>query len=193
MDLICIHGIPKVISDGEQYAPERTMIPLSIEAEEIDLNFYNECEENQRKGKPYEYIQPFASRASQTARRLATVLSFFEGHTMISGEVMKSSCEVMRHSLKEWLKYSDVETAQESNTQRMIDWLTKKCLSNNTTELFYSVMQSNCPRPMRKNKTILETVLNELVDTNHIQILTISNKRVIQISPFYLELAKKRG
>lgn len=192
-ELLDRHGIPKVISDGEQYAPERTVIPLSIEAEEIDLNFYNECEENQRKGKPYEYIQPFASRASQTARRLATVLSFFEGHTMISGEVMKSSCEVMRHSLKEWLKYSDVETAQESNTQRMIDWLTKKCLSNNTTELFYSVMQSNCPRPMRKNKTILETVLNELVDTNHIQILTISNKRVIQISPFYLELAKKRG
>lgn len=43
---------------------------MNEQAREIDLAFYNTFEELQGKGQRYEYLQAFASRASQLARRL---------------------------------------------------------------------------------------------------------------------------
>ena len=64
---------------GQELHNGRYVIPMNDEAKEIDASFYNMFEELQGKGKRYEYLQAFASRASQLARRLATVFAYFEG------------------------------------------------------------------------------------------------------------------
>lgn len=68
---------------AEQLAEERYVIPMNKEAQCLDRDFYNEVERLQAKGQRYEYLQAFASRASQLARRVATVFAFFEGLTEI--------------------------------------------------------------------------------------------------------------
>lgn len=171
----------------------RPIIPMSAEASAIDLEFYNECERLQAKGKRYEYIQPFASRAPQLARRLATVLAYFEVQSIITGEIMQSACEVLRHSLSEWLRYAEVETIAESNAQKLLNWIISRCVADKSNTLLYSMVQSSCPRPTRNNKQLLEPTLTELEDTNHIRITTLGDKRYIEISPFYKEKVQKGG
>ena len=54
---------------GQELHNGRYVIPMNDEAREIDASFYNMFEELQGKGKRYEYLQAFASRASQLARK----------------------------------------------------------------------------------------------------------------------------
>ena len=67
----------------------RYVLPMNDEAREIDQEFYNMFEVLQGKGKRYEYLQAFASRASQLARRLATVFAYFEGLQWIDAKTLK--------------------------------------------------------------------------------------------------------
>lgn len=173
--------------------PTRPIIPMNDEAEAIDLYFYNECERLQAKGKQYEYFQPFASRAPQLARRLATVMAYFDKKGVITGDTMQSACEVLRHSLREWSRYAEVETLAESNAQKLASWIAKRCIAENTNTLLYSMVQSSCPRPTRNNRQLLEPTLTELEDTNYIRITTLGDKRYIELSPFYKEKVQKGG
>lgn len=98
----------------------RYVIPMNEDARQIDLAFYNMFEELQGKGKRYEYLQAFASRASQLARRLATVFAYFEGLQWIDAKTLTGACEVVKHSLNEWAMYADIEVKTESDAERLI-------------------------------------------------------------------------
>jgi hypothetical protein len=154
---------------------------------QINRDFYNECEREQGKGRKYEHIQPFASRASQLARRLATVFAFFQGEQEISTKTMQGACDIIRHSLSEWLRYADIEPARESDAERLLNWLVRKCTDQSTTQVAYSIMQTSCPRPMQKNKQLLEMTTQQLEDTNHIRIELIIKKRLVALNPILLK------
>ena len=94
---------------------QRYVIPLDEEAKKVDLAFYNEIESLQAKGKCYEYLQAFASRASQLARRLATVFTYFQGEAFINKQILLAACDVIRFSLNEWLRYTEIELDKESD------------------------------------------------------------------------------
>ena len=98
----------------------RYVLPMNDEAREIDQEFYNMFEVLQGKGKRYEYLQAFASRASQLARRLATIFAYFEGLQWIDAKTLKGACEVVKHSLNEWAMYADIEVKTESDAERLI-------------------------------------------------------------------------
>ena len=98
----------------------RYVLPMNDEAREIDQEFYNMFEVLQGKGKRYEYLQAFASRASQLARRLATVFAYFEGLQWIDAKTLRGACEVVKHSLNEWAMYADIEVKTESDAERLI-------------------------------------------------------------------------
>lgn len=169
-----------VESDG------RRVIQLSVEASKINRDFYNECEKEQGKGGKYEHIQPFASRASQLARRLATVFAFFQGEHEITDQTMQGACEIIKHSLGEWLRYADIESKKESDAQKLLNWLIKKCIDQSTDKIQYSTMQTSCPRPMSKNKQLLEITAQQLEDTNHMRIDAIIKKRLVALNPILL-------
>lgn len=177
---------------GEHKGNDRRVIQLSHEASRINLAFYNYCEIEQAKGGKYQHIQPFASRASQLARRLATVFSFFQGESEISAQTMQGACDIIRHSLGEWLRYAEIESKKESDAQRLLNWLVKKCIDQCTDKIQYSTMQTSCPRPMSKNKQLLEATAQQLEDMNHIRIDTILKKRLVELNPILLGKVPKR-
>lgn len=166
----------------------RYVLPMNEEAKEIDAAFYNMFEELQGKGKRYEYLQAFASRASQLARRLATVFAYFEGLQWIDAKTLKGACEVVKHSLNEWAMYADIEVKTETEAERLIKWIAKKCNEQKTDRIAYSNVQTSCPRPMQKNKNLLEMVVEQLIDSSHIKIESIGRTRYVVIHPCLVEL-----
>lgn len=171
---------------GQELYNGRYVIPMNDEAREIDASFYNMFEELQGKGKRYEYLQAFASRASQLARRLATVFAYFEGLQWIDAKTLTGACEVVKHSLNEWALYADIEVKTESDAERLIKWLVRKCEGQKTDRILYSNVQTSCPRPMSKNTKVLEVVMQQLEDSNYIKIESISKKRFVLINPILL-------
>ena len=165
----------------------RYVLPMNDEAREIDQEFYNMFEALQGKGKRYEYLQAFASRASQLARRLATVFAYFEGLQWIDAKTLKGACEVVKHSLNEWAMYADIEVKTETEAERLIKWIAKKCNEQKTDRIAYSNVQTSCPRPMQKNKNLLEMVVEQLIDSNHIKIESIGRTRYVVIHPCLVE------
>jgi hypothetical protein len=173
---------PHVKSEDELHNG-RYVLPMNEEAKEVDAAFYNMFEELQGKGKRYEYLQAFASRASQLARRLATVFAYFEGLQWIDAKTLKGACEVVKHSLNEWAMYADIEVKTETEAERLIKWIAKKCNDQKTDRIAYSNVQTSCPRPMQKNKNLLEMVVEQLIDSNHIKIESIGRTRYVVIHP----------
>lgn len=164
----------------------RYVIPMNEQAREIDLAFYNMFEELQGKGKRYEYLQAFASRASQLARRLATVFAYFQGLQWIDASTLKGACEVVKHSLNEWAMYADIEVKTESDAEKLIKWFAKYCSNKSIERMTYSSFMNSCPRPMRGSKQKLEPVLDELIDCHYLRIEEISKVRYVSINPILL-------
>ena len=166
----------------------RYLIPMNEQAKKIDLVFYNKIEELQVKGKRYEYLQPFASRASQLARRLATIFAYFQGLQRIDATTLKGACEIVLHSLNEWARYADIEVKAESNAEKLIKWFAKYCAKKKIDKLTYSSFMNSCPRPMRGSKQKLEPILDELIDSHYLKIEEISKVRYVLINPILLEI-----
>ena len=181
-----LDSCPQVQTEHELHNG-RYVIPMNNEAIAIDTEFYNVIESLQRVGKRFEYLQAFASRASQLARRLATVFAYFEGLQQIDGKTLQGACEVVKHSLNEWAMYAEIEVKAESDAEKLIKWIVGKCVQQKTDRLTYSYIQTSCPRPMQKNKTLLEMVIQQLEDSHHIKIESLGRTRYVVINPLLLE------
>ncbi|MDI6620153.1 DUF3987 domain-containing protein [Acinetobacter junii] len=181
-----LDSCPQVQTEHELHNG-RYVIPMNEEAIAIDTEFYNVIESLQRVGKRFEYLQAFASRASQLARRLATVFAYFEGLQQIDGKTLQGACEVVKHSLNEWAMYAEIEVKAESDAEKLIKWIVGKCVQQKTDRLTYSYIQTSCPRPMQKNKNLLEMVIQQLEDSHHIKIESLGRTRYVVINPLLLE------
>lgn len=164
----------------------RYVIPMNEDARQIDLAFYNMFEELQGKGKRYEYLQAFASRASQLARRLATVFAYFEGLQWIDASTLKGACEVVKHSLNEWATYSDIEVRTESDAERLIKWLIRKCDADKTNCIPKTLALKGAPSHLRKTKAF-DPCLNELIEFNYVRLVVINKTQCIELNPLLLK------
>lgn len=171
---------------GQELHNGRYVIPMNDEAREIDASFYNMFEELQGKGKRYEYLQAFASRASQLARRLATVFAYFEGLQWIDAKTLTGACEVVKHSLNEWAMYADIEVKTESDAERLIKWLIRKCIEQKTSSLSKTLAMKGAPSHLRKAKEF-DPCINELIEFNYVRLVTINKSTYIELNPLLLE------
>lgn len=164
----------------------RYVLPMNDEAKDIDQEFYNMFEVSQGKGKRYEYLQAFASRASQLARRLATVFAYFEGLQWIDAKTLKGACEVVKHSLNEWAMYADIEVKSESDAERLSRYLINKCNADQTNQLAKTLALKGAPSKLRAVKEF-NRCLDELVDHNFVRLTTINRTQYIELNPLLLK------
>ena len=164
----------------------RYVIPMNEEARAIDLAFYNMFEELQGKGKRYEYLQAFASRASQLARRLATVFAYFEGLDRIDASTLTGACEVVKHSLNEWATYSDIEVRTESDAEKLIKWLIRKCEADKANCIPKTLALKGAPSNLRKVRAF-DLCLNELIESNYLRLVMINKTQYIELNPLLLK------
>jgi hypothetical protein len=114
--------------EGEVLPP---VMPLAPEAETVWLGLYNDTEAEQGRGGDYSTLKPFAGRAGELARRLATSLAFFAGDRVIGATVMEGACKLVRHSLGEWLRFLHEANppAELVKAQELLDWLQRNQLT----------------------------------------------------------------
>lgn len=164
----------------------RFVMSMDEQAREIDMHFYNLFEQLQGKGKQYEYLQAFASRASQLARRLATVFAYFEGLQWIDAKTLSGACEIVKHSLSEWAMYAEVEVKVESEAQRLIKWLVRKCTEQKNSRIPKTLAMRGAPSHLRKAREF-EPCLNELIECNYVHVVTINRTAYIELNPLLLK------
>lgn len=93
---------------------------ISDEAEALWLQAYNAAEKEQGIGQDYADIKPFAGRFGEHSRRIATVLTVFDGSREIGAEIMARALELAAYSLSEWRRLTGV-----SQQDREIDEVEK--------------------------------------------------------------------
>lgn len=180
-----LDSCPQVQTSNELHSG-RYVIPMDEQAKRIDLEFYNLFESLQGKGKQYEYLQAFASRASQLARRLATVFAYFEGLQQIDAKTLKGACEVVKHSLSEWAMYADIEVKIESNAERLAKFLVRKCRAENTDKIAKSVALQSAPSKLRKVRDF-DASMQELIANNYVRLRPINQVQYIELNPSLLK------
>lgn len=177
--------LPVLLNDSGE-VPYFPVMQLSSEAELLELEFYNECEILQGSGKQFEFMQPFASRANELARRLGAVLAYFENKSEIDVEVMQAACAIIRHSLSEWFRYSDIEVADESDSEKLLKYLLIRCKKGKTNRLQKTVAMKGAPLQIRKAKEF-DPCLNELIEFNYVRLVTINRSTYIELNPALLK------
>lgn len=164
----------------------RYVIPMDEAATAIDAEFYNLFESLQGKGKRYEYLQAFASRASQLARRLATVFAYFEGLQAIDARTLEGAYTVVKHSLNEWAMYADIEVQKESDAEKLIKWFVRYCANKKTTCVSKAIALRGAPSHLRKVKEF-DLCLNELIEFNYVRLVVIDKSTYIELNPLLLK------
>ncbi|WP_180113117.1 DUF3987 domain-containing protein, partial [Acinetobacter sp. YH12210] len=164
----------------------RFVMPMSEEAEAIDIEFYNQIEALQKRGKRFEYLQAFASRASQLARRLATVFAYFEGAQWIDAKTLQGACEVVNHSLNEWASYTDIEIKTESEAERLARYLIDKCMEDKSNLFSKTLALKGAPSKLRTVKEF-NRYLDTLINHNYVRLVTINKTQYIELNPLLLE------
>lgn len=183
---VLLDPTPMPLAEGQQLN-KRRVIQLSSEASKINLDFYNECETEQGKGGKYEHVQPFASRASQLSRRLATVFAFFQGEQEISLQTMQGACDIIRHSLNEWLRYTDIEPKQENDAELLLRWLKKQ----KSTKILKTSISANVTPKHLRNANIRDVALEHLSNCGYIKIEKIGAKDYVTLNPYLGKEAKR--
>lgn len=171
---------------ADQDTGERPVIPIDKEAESLELEFYNELELSQATGKRYEYLNGFASRASQLARRLATIFAYFEGLDVIDRKTLSGACAVIRHSLGEWSRYAEIETVKENEAEKLIKNILAKCTKDKTNRILKTLALNGAPSSLRKAKEFAPC-LNELIEFNYVRLVTINRSTYIELNPLLLK------
>ncbi|MGJ8668975.1 MAG: DUF3987 domain-containing protein [Oceanococcus sp.] len=103
------------------------VLPLTDAATTVWLEYFNRWESAQAPLQEFSALRPFAGRAGELLRRLATVLAYFEGQPNINDDTMSSAAAIVEHSLSEWARYIGAVRADPTlkAASEVLHWLTK--------------------------------------------------------------------
>lgn len=94
---------PTIAEDGSVMPP---VLVLDEGARQVWLGFYNDCETAQGPLQMFATLRPFAGRAGELARRVASVFAHFEDEAIITANCMTRATQFVNYSLAEWTRYS---------------------------------------------------------------------------------------
>lgn len=186
-------GLPPDLSDqpeADKLAAEamgRRVLPLDPEAEKLAAALYVETELAQGKGGRFEFLRPFAARAEENARRVATVLAYFEGLPSITPEIMQAACRIIRYSLNEWRRYSDSAESDPDTArlQRLEYWLIEEAKATGQAILRSRILTHAPHRAHRKAKA-LDEALATLQQAHRIRQAKQAGRAVVLVNPALL-------
>ena len=163
--------------DHETGEVKPPVLPLTPEAEQDWLEFYNEAEgEHSPLGK-FTNLRPFAGRAGEIARRLAAVFACLEGQTEIDDECMTRAAAIVRYSLSEWRRYTDsaVPDPMLQQAAALMAWLRDPKRTDDWQKFHRDKLGKSGPPATRKSAKERDRLLAVLVAHHHL--LTTDGKQ----------------
>lgn len=158
------------------------VLPWDEEATACWLAFYNEVESEQSVIGQYASLTPFAGRGGELALRLSAVFACFEREPVITGDCMARAVAIVRHSLDEWLRYTESEATNPvlRQAQALLIWLQDDERRSEWRQFDARKLQREGPRFARKSAKKRDQLLRVLVE--HYQLLT-TDWKVYTINP----------
>ena len=178
------------LSENSRSDQNFMVLQLSKEADDIDRDFYNECETEQLKDGAYEEIKSFASRASEISRRVATNLAFFNNEKEISKDNMLAACEIVRYSLNEWLRYPYINSSTSSDSEILLKYFKRYFLKLSEKDpkmdkfiIEKCIAQKSAPSNLRKINTF-DPALDELIRHNYVRKFKMNERTYLKFNPY---------
>lgn len=164
-----IAATPQAI-DHETGEVKPPVLPLTSEAEQDWLEFYNEVEGEQSRLGKFANLRPFAGRAGELARRLAAVFACFEGKTEIDDKCMCCAAAIVRHSLSEWRRYTDGAATDPLLQQAaaLMEWLRDPKRADDWQEFHRDKLGKSGPPAARKSARERDRLLAVLATHHHL-------------------------
>ena len=164
-----IAATPQAI-DHETGEVKPPVLPLTSEAEQDWLEFYNEVEGEQSRLGKFANLRPFAGRAGELARRLAAVFACFEGKTEIDDKCMCCAAAIVRHSLSEWRRYTDGAATDPLLQQAaaLMEWLRDPKRADDWQEFHRDKLGKSGPPATRKSARERDRLLAVLATHHHL-------------------------
>ncbi|WP_443697560.1 DUF3987 domain-containing protein [Pseudomonas sp.] len=164
-----IAATPQAI-DHETREVKPPVLPLTDEAKQDWLEFYNEVESEQSSLGKFSNLRPFAGRAGELARRVAAVFACFEGKTEIDEECMCLATAIVRHSLSEWRRYTDSAVTDPLLQQAvaLMEWLREPNRADDWQEFHRDKLGKSGPPATRKSAKARDQLLAVLVKYHHL-------------------------
>lgn len=186
-------GLPPDLSsqpEADQLAAEamgRRVLPMHPEAEKLAAALYVETELAQGKGGKFEFLRPFAARAEENARRVATVLAYFEGLPTITPDIMQAACQIIRYSLNEWMRYSDSAESDPDTArlQHLERWLIEQAKATGAAIPRSRILTHAPSRHHRKAKA-LDEALETLTAAHRVRTVRQDGRTAIMVNPALL-------
>jgi hypothetical protein len=165
----------------------RRVLPLDAEAAAMAAALYEETERAQGKGGQFEFLRPFAARAEENARRVATVLAYFEGLPSITPEIMQAACQIIRYSLNEWRRYSDSAESDPDTArlQHLERWLIEQAKATGAAIPRSRILTHAPSRTHRKAKA-LDEALETLTAAHRVRTVRQDGRAAIMVNPALL-------
>lgn len=154
-----------------------TVIPMTVLAKEEEhkylLKYIHQSSEL--------YLSPFLDRVNTLIRRIATIFAVFQEKEQIEEAEIYQAVGIVEKSIESWRIYLTKNNQNNKNAQTLFAWLSKKSKEKQITRFPYAYLQTSAPRPMQKNREILEVALDQLIAEKKIRIDIEGKKRFILI------------
>lgn len=178
-------------ADGSPY---RYKMPFGKGAKRRLAEYQQEIEYQQKAGARLADHTAFASRMAENATRIATLLAFYEGYTTYEQSLKEKQLKLeiehlerafllVEYSMNSWLHYNEMGGNEPNDTQKLINWLIKKCKEQDAHQLNWSSIYTNCPKPMLKNSKYLKEVLEVLENANYVRLTKEGRTQYIILNP----------
>ncbi|GAA0417760.1 hypothetical protein GCM10008969_46230 [Pseudomonas veronii subsp. inensis] len=164
-----IAATPQAI-DHETGEVKPPVLPLTDEAKQDWLEFYNEVESEQSSLGKFSNLRPFAGRAGELGRRAAAVFACFEGKTEIDEECMCRASAIVRHSLSEWRRYTDSAATDPLLQQAaaLMEWLRDPKRADDWQEFHRDKLGKSGPPATRKSARERDRLVAVLAAHHHL-------------------------
>ena len=178
--------VPTDNGKGANGKPERINMPLAGGAMRY-LNAYRQHCEN-RLTTDFKNFQETAQRLAENASRIATLFAYFDGLPSVTIEYLEKGVLLAEYAIKELMRYNDQQqSTQKNDSQKLIEWIVKKCKAKDCDRLNRTYISCNCPVPMQSNTRLLQQELDNLENAGYIQQQLDGKKKVILINPKLLK------
>lgn len=157
------------------------VMELTLEADRLWLEFFNETEKESGRFGELGQISAFASRVGDQARKLATALAVFERLDHVDADCMRSAIALVKHSVSEWLRHTAGATVDKDlqDAATVMDWLTAPERAHRWAEFNRDQFGKSGFKPFRP-ATKRDAVLTTLVQNYH---LLMTDERTFIINP----------
>lgn len=162
-------------------------LDFSVEAKAAWVHFYNQVEQELRRGGDMSDTKDVASKAADNVARLAALFHLFEqrGGSEIQVEFVKSAIVIVTWHLYEANRFL-YEIAMPENLNNAIkldEFILRYCRDNKSRTIAKNYIRQNGPV---RDKKLLNDGLDELAEANRIRVILDGRTSIVEVNPALL-------